>query len=367
MVSFGRKGCKITFTIICVTVVVCMVCYWIYKYEVEDRDIGVVDYVLVKEIPEDMKIPVVSLCLRDPFLQNKLSLINDSIDTTEYKNYLKGEIQNTTLDQIDYKNATLHLRDYFTFVQELWVNESAYRNSSRFVDHKVVFDGFYREENFLRCFLLKSEMETHLESIVIYYDMQKLDHEWGKHVKLPLMYLKVHYPEQFLLGDNPLLITYPLSVSTNATYYQIKINEVEILKRRPSRKKSCLMDIDHYDSKILVEHCHRKGCCDTFLDNPKHFPLCTTKEETNEFPFQYDSATTLGIPYACIRMSKVSYTLSNHPFYPVQSGEKWAIVIYYPKEFRIVTQSKEVDIHTLIGNIGGYLGLFMGNIVIQKL
>ena len=88
---------------------------------------------------------------------------------------------------------------------------------------------------------------------------------------------------------------------------------------------------------------------------------------SNEFPFQYDSATTLGIPYACIRMSKVSYTLSNHPFYPVQSGEKWAIVIYYPKEFRIVTQSKEVDIHTLIGNIGGYLGLFMGNIVIQKL
>ena len=115
---------------------------------------------------------------------------------------MKGEIQNTTLDQIDYKNATLHLRDYFTFVQELWVNESAYRNSSRFVDHKVVFDGFYREENFLRCFLLKSEIENHLESIVIYYDMQKLDHEWGKHVKLPLMYLKVHYPGQFLLGED---------------------------------------------------------------------------------------------------------------------------------------------------------------------
>ena len=60
------------------------------------------------------------------------------------------------------------------------------------------------------------------------------------------------------------------------------------------------------------------------------------------------------------------YALTSHLF-QVQSGEKWAILVSYPKEFRIVTQSKEVDIHTLIGNIGGYLGLFMGKVVIQKL
>ena len=364
MASFGRKACKILFTIICITVVVCMICYWIYKYEVEDRDIGVVDYALLKEIPENIKMPVVSLCLRDPFLQYKLSKINDSIDTTAYKDYLKGDLNDSALDQIDYKNVILHLKDYFTNVQELWVNESVYRNNSHFVDHKVVFDGFYREENFLRCFMLKSEIETHLESIVLYYDMQKLDHEWGNHVNLPLIYLKVHYPGQFLLGDNPLLVKYPLSISPNATYYQIKIDEVEILKRRPSRKKACLTDVDHYDSKILLEHIHRKGCCDIFLDNPEHFPRCMTEEKIRENLFQFGSATTLGIPYACQRMSKVSYTLSYQPFYPVQSG-KWAIVVYYPKEFRIVTQSKEVDIHTLIGNIGGYLGLFMGNFIFK--
>ena len=151
------------------TVVVCMIGYWIYKYEIEDRDIGVVDYALVKEIPEDIKMPVVSVCLRDPFLQMKLSKINDSIDTTAYKDYLKGNLKNSALDQIDYKNVTLHLRDYLTYSQELWVNESAYRNNSRFVDHKVVFDGFYRED-FLRCFLLKSEMESHLETILLTYN-----------------------------------------------------------------------------------------------------------------------------------------------------------------------------------------------------
>ena len=37
-------------------------------------------------------------------------------------------------------------------------------------------------------------------------------------------------------------------------------------------------------------------------------------------------------------------------------------MIHYPDEFKVIMQSKEVDIHSLIGNIGGYLGLFLGNL-----
>ena len=37
-----------------------------------------------------------------------------------------------------------------------------------------------------------------------------------------------------------------------------------------------------------------------------------------------------------------------------------AIQIVFPDKMRVISQSKEVDVHTLIGNIGGYLGLFLG-------
>ena len=33
----------------------------------------------------------------------------------------------------------------------------------------------------------------------------------------------------------------------------------------------------------------------------------------------------------------------------------------FPKEIKIIAQSKEIDGHALIGNIGGYIGLFLGN------
>ena len=40
-----------------------------------------------------------------------------------------------------------------------------------------------------------------------------------------------------------------------------------------------------------------------------------------------------------------------------------AIQIVFPDRMRVISQSKEVDVHTLIGNIGGYLGLFLGNFI----
>ena len=48
----------------------------------------------------------------------------------------------------------------------------------------------------------------------------------------------------------------------------------------------------------------------------------------------------------------------------------WMLILMNAESFqllvRIITQSKEVDIHSLIGNIGGYLGLFLGKLNFPK-
>ena len=43
------------------------------------------------------------------------------------------------------------------------------------------------------------------------------------------------------------------------------------------------------------------------------------------------------------------------------SNSTLTIELRFPDQMKIITQSKEIDIHTLIGNIGGYIGLFLGN------
>jgi len=43
-----------------------------------------------------------------------------------------------------------------------------------------------------------------------------------------------------------------------------------------------------------------------------------------------------------------------------------ALMINYPEKIKVITQLKSVDAHMLIGNIGGYVGLFLGNILFKQ-
>ena len=46
------------------------------------------------------------------------------------------------------------------------------------------------------------------------------------------------------------------------------------------------------------------------------------------------------------------------------------ISVSYPNLMKVISQEQDVDVHALIGNIGGYIGLFLGKILkahIQKL
>ena len=45
--------------------------------------------------------------------------------------------------------------------------------------------------------------------------------------------------------------------------------------------------------------------------------------------------------------------------------DAYHILIFYPVKGKVITQLKEVDAHSLIGNIGGYIGLFLGKFWIE--
>ena len=63
---------------------------------------------------------------------------------------------------------------------------------------------------------------------------------------------------------------------------------------------------------------------------------------------------------ACHRFSKILFT--NQRFLSSTESQTWTLTIGYPDDIRIITQYQEVDVHSLIGNIGGYIGLFLGKI-----
>ena len=111
MIVSNRKSFKFFFTFVCIIAVAFMVGYWVYKYEIEDRDIGVVDYAILEDTVE-IKFPAVSLCFLGPFLEKDLRADNLSITRQEYTQYLAGEFNDKMYEQITYSNVTLDLRQY---------------------------------------------------------------------------------------------------------------------------------------------------------------------------------------------------------------------------------------------------------------
>ena len=75
--------------------------------------------------------------------------------------------------------------------------------------------------------------------------------------------------------------------------------------------------------------------------------------------YDYTNVRTHYLPASCQRLSRVDTDVNVWSTYLTEYGTI-QIDIRYPEYARIITQSKDVDIHALIGNIGGYVGLFLG-------
>ena len=66
----------------------------------------------------------------------------------------------------------------------------------------------------------------------------------------------------------------------------------------------------------------------------------------------------MNYPKDCLQMPRILMEGWEHQLPGWE--EDWQIYIQYPEDIKIITQDKEIDIHGLIGNCGGYLGLFLG-------
>ena len=108
-----RSKMKTIFTLICTVSLVCMAGYWYQKYAIIDRDIGVVDYILIKDAKEEAKVFVASLCFLNPFIPEIVIENNSVIDSVFLKYFFKGYNLNLKAIKTDYKNVTLDLSNYF--------------------------------------------------------------------------------------------------------------------------------------------------------------------------------------------------------------------------------------------------------------
>ena len=348
----NRKAFEFCFRFICTVVVTFMVGYWVYKYQIEDRDIGVVDYTQLKD-EKDIEFPAISLCFNDPFLHEKLKISNSNITKESYWRYLAGELYDEAYEQIDYSNVTIDLSQYFQ-VASIRLHNGTKIDKSDSIIHTESFSGFSGVyPDFRKCFMIiyEGEFKRQIKQLQVVYDLKKLKQEWQDIQGIHKVYISAHYPGQFLLENE---FSY-MNLGENGTQYAlIKFNEYEILKRRNSRQRKCLDVTNTYDEIIIDELVRDKGCRVPYVKGHRSQRKCKIQDgkiHTNDYQ-------QMNVLKACQRISKIKTNIEKVQFLADQAMYE----IDFPYEVKVITQSKDIDIHSLIGNIGGYLGLFLGRI-----
>ena len=257
---------------------------------------------------------------------------------------------------------------YFRYAQELWKNESIYLNTTQSVVHTEVYSGFYgslSKNKFLKCFSinLKKNIHHYIRRIRFNYDLSRMISEWhpestkARRFNTNLAaHVKIHYPGQFFLGDTPIFF----GIHQKSDYYAVFIKELEVLKRRNTRSKKCLKDTNAFDSMVVDEHISSKRCRAPYLILNKKGPVCNTAGKMKDGLLRYEEASLTSIAKPCHRISKIKTNDKKEESKFPSSSKIWYFRIQFPREIKVITQSKEIDIHSLIGNIGGYIGLFLG-------
>ena len=137
---------------------------------------------------------------------------------------------------------------------------------------------------------------------------------------------------------------------------RFNLNQMEMIKRRNKRHEACVSDQLNYDEQILTEHLKKIGCRAPYQTTQKHFPICKTKMKLKEA--DYFNATKIK---ACSSLEGVIYRYEEaNLIYGVIQSPLW-VGMRLPNTFKEILMVKAVDIQTVIGNAGGYVGLFLGN------
>ena len=351
-----------TFKYLCTLTTCIMVGYWVYKYH-SNEDITLTEY---KAFSSDVNAmyPELSICLSNPFLTSKFEEVNTNVTKEIYLEYLKGETMlNDTGLNIDYEQVSPNLSDFINSISIRTRSESTEatylcseaRNCNN-IHWKNNFNGFLFGDTFAKCFGIEIIRKNADDVVILNIDFKSIFADIVK--QIGKIYVFFNHPNQLLKDPwGPITIW-----GENDSYKRIEffsIEFMEILERRNKRNHQCAMDWMIYDHLVMKNHMEKVGCRTPYQKSDKDFPLCGTKNELKDSVVEKSKfAAKFLLP--CQELSQLAYKHTVENSYPSFTKGTFAVAVLFPDKKKVITQSQKLDIHSLIGNIGGYIGLFLG-------
>ena len=353
-----------SFKCICLVATVIMIVHWFIIF-LKNEDVSSVE-IKSPDITDDLQQPELNLCLVPPFLQEKITQIADNITTSDYVSYLKGfNAPDPNLTKLEFEKISLNLFNhllsvgvYFKPGKSNW--DQKYCNNSEscpYVEVRNSWNGFTFKNDFWKCYGIKlnKEFAGTIRSVALVFNSNLRTIIQNRNI-----WAMLSYPNQMLrIDQDGETIWNNLNDTTKIA--TINIKQVELLRRRDKTTDRCFSHWNDFDDYVIREKIEKVGCRAPYVKEYKNFSICVSRKKIKESTSWWHEFGSKYFPSCHGISSIISYVHEMSSFILEHDHAALGIYITYPDKIKLITQARKVDGQSLIGYIGGYVGLFLGN------
>lgn len=359
------------FTFLCVVVAITMTIIWIHKYYLND-DFIEIDYRKYSD-SKDVKKPMLSLCFWKPVIEKKLKAYDKNFTLNDYYDFLKGRKYTKGMENVDFNNVSINLNHFLKQTGVLSEHrEPVIYESPDFEDGflDITYSGF-KYDNLIKCYGLKVDDNT-VRLAWFKFDLEMFPNGVQPGIQSDgCLMTVVHMPDELLLAPDTWTSCLPKRKSRKTYSLGFGLSNIEMLKRRNKRALPCFDDAIQYDKKVFEDHVKRFGCMPRYFNIAGNYELCSFENHSRlESKAVFDMRSNLAFGFLkkkereekpCSTLENVNARLSKRNVRLLEQIEGSLVVgILYSRTFKEIKQVKRLNIETLIGMIGTYIGLFTG-------
>ena len=342
------------FRILCFASALALTSYWTYVF-ILDEDLCTIEYKKYYTGERDV-FPVLSFCINDPVSREKLEHVNPNINVSSYLSYLKGQVFDSNMSEIEYSSVIKNASDFieedyvryrngtFLSFNSAYSDDEIYGNSMLEKSIRGTFSAdyaFFFNSRFYNCYELSIPHDRNIYSF--WFRINSSIFPSGIREEAFDLLTILHYPNQMLIAGNR-RYEWPQTRNIAESYMmKYRIRRVEVLKRRQARNRPCNENWENYDNEIENKFTDSINCRPPYLHRNKKIPICSSKKKLQtEFYLRSDD---YGVSPPCLEMKRITdlYTESSVD----TKKHSWArkgtflIGIYFPDEdYRQITQTR---------------------------
>ena len=155
---FERCTIQSSFKILCVFATGSMIIYWILRF-LRNEDVSSIEIKSIDETIQDFTQLEITICLANPFYENRLNKLDASMSRKDYMKYLRGaENDTSSYSKLDFEDITIHIPDQLESFLVHWrlgsseeLSDCRDINTCPYATIKDSIHGFLRRDTFVKC------------------------------------------------------------------------------------------------------------------------------------------------------------------------------------------------------------------------